>query len=57
MIRCVMRYLCIVKMSSIGAGKARLEWIGWLMIGCVVRYYLCNGKTSLIEADRARLYF
>ena len=52
-----MRYLCIVKMSSIGAGKARLEWIGLLMIGCVVRYYLCNGKTSLIEADRARLYF
>ena len=51
-----MRYLCIVKMSSIGAGKARLEWIGRLIIGCVVRY-LCNGKTSLIGADRARLYF
>ena len=22
-----MRYLCIVKISSIGAGKARLKWI------------------------------
>ena len=51
---CVVRCLCCVRMSLIGADRVRLVWIGWKVSGCVVRCLGCV-KTSLIGVGRARL--